>query len=53
MGSAGLNGVNQDQLQGNTYIVGMQVNASNVWNGNDWKGTGSPWTNLGNVCSAF
>ncbi len=28
-------------------------NYSTVWNGNFWKGTGNPYYNEGNVCSAF
>lgn len=28
-------------------------NYSTVWNGNFWKGTGNPYGNEGNVCSAF
>jgi hypothetical protein len=53
VGSSGTNGTQQDQIDGDTYIVGFTVNASNVWNGNDWKGTGSPWTDLGDVCAGF
>lgn len=53
VGSGEVDNSNQNQLDGNTYGVGEIVDVSNVWNGNDWKGTSSPWTNLGNICSAF
>jgi len=53
VGSSGTSGTQQDQIDGDTYGVGFTVNVSNVWNGNDWKGTGSPWTDLGDVCAGF
>jgi hypothetical protein len=34
-------------------LINGPVNYSTVWNGNFWEGTGNPYTNLGNVCSAF
>ncbi len=53
VGSGGTNGTQLNQIDGTTYVLGIVVNVSNVWNGNDWKGTGSPWTDLGDVCSMF